>query len=93
MPDVPTVAQSGVSGYDVTAWFGIAAPKTTPRDIVLKLHAELLRVLKNPEIQKQLLNAGQEVAWQETPEQFGEVLKVEASKWARMVKESGAQVN
>lgn len=93
LPDVPTVAQAGVKGYDVTAWFGVAAPKGTPRDIVLKLHGELLRILKNPEVQKQLLNAGQEVAWQETPELFGEMLKVEAAKWARMVSESGAQVN
>jgi tripartite-type tricarboxylate transporter receptor subunit TctC len=93
LPELPTVAQAGVKGYDVTAWFGVAGPKGTPRDIVLKLHAELLRVLKNPDLQKLLLTAGQEVAWQETPELFGEVLKVESAKWARMVKESGAQVN
>ena len=93
LPDLPTVAQAGIKDYDVTAWFGVAAPKATPREIVLKLHAELLRVLKNPEVQKLLLTAGQEVAWQETPELFGEMLKIEAAKWARMVKESGAQVN
>ncbi len=93
LPDLPTVAEAGLKGYDVTAWFGVAGPKGMPREIVLKLHSELLRVLKNPEVQKLLLNAGQEVAWQETPEQFGEMLKVESAKWARMVKESGAQVN
>lgn len=93
LPDVPTVAEAGVKGYDVTAWFGVVGPKALPRDIVLKLHGELLRILKSPDVQKQLLNAGQEVAWQETPELFGEMLKVEATKWARMVKESGAQVN
>ena len=93
LPQVPTVAEAGVKGYDVTAWFGVAGPKGMPRDIVLKLHAELLRILKNPEVQKLLLNAGQEVAWQDTPELFGEMLKVESAKWARMVQESGAQVN
>ena len=93
LPALPTVAEAGIKGYDVTAWFGIAGPKALPRDIVLKLHGELLRILKNPEIQKQLLNAGQEVAWQETPELFGEMLKVEAAKWARMVQESGATIN
>lgn len=93
LPDVPTVAEAGVKGYDVTAWFGVVGPKALPRDIVLKLHGELLRILKSPDVQKQLLNAGQEVAWQETPELFGEMLKVEATKWARMVKESGAEVN
>jgi len=93
LPDLPTVAQAGIKNYDVTAWFGVAGPKGMPRDIVLKLHAELLRVLKNLDVQKLLLTAGQEVAWQETPEPFGEMLKVESAKWARMVKESGAQVN
>jgi tripartite-type tricarboxylate transporter receptor subunit TctC len=93
MPDIPTVAEAGIKGYDVTAWFGVAGPKALPREIVTKLHTELLRILKNPEVQKMLLNAGQEVAWQETPEQFGEMLKTEAAKWARMVAESGATVN
>jgi tripartite-type tricarboxylate transporter receptor subunit TctC len=93
LPDLPTVAQAGVKGYDVTAWFGVAGPRGMPRDIVLKLHAELLRILKNPDVRKLLLIAGQEVAWQETPELFGDMLKVESAKWARMVKESGATVN
>jgi tripartite-type tricarboxylate transporter receptor subunit TctC len=93
LPDTPTVAEAGIKGYDVTAWFGVAGPTGLPRDIVLKLHTELLRILKSAEVQKLLLNAGQEVAWQETPEQFGEMLKTEAAKWARMVKESGATVN
>jgi tripartite-type tricarboxylate transporter receptor subunit TctC len=93
LPEVPTVAEAGVKGYDVTAWFGVAGPKSMPREIVLKLHTELLRILKNPDVQRQLLNAGQEVAWQETPEAFGEFLKTEAAKWARMVKDSGATVN
>jgi tripartite-type tricarboxylate transporter receptor subunit TctC len=93
LPDLPTVAEAGVKGYDVTAWFGVAGPKGMPRDIVLRLHGELVRILRNPDVQKLLLNAGQEVAWQESPELFGEMLKVESAKWARMVKESGAQVN
>src|SRR3954452_14928670 len=93
LPETPTVAEAGIKGYDVTAWFGVAGPKAMPREIVSKLHTELLRILKNADVQKLLLNAGQEVAWQETPEQFGEMLRVEAAKWARMVSESGAQVN
>jgi tripartite-type tricarboxylate transporter receptor subunit TctC len=93
LPEVPTVAEAGVKGYDVTAWFGVAGPKGMPRDIVSRLHAELLRILKSPDVQKLLLNAGQEVAWQETPELFGEMLKAEAAKWARMVRDSGATVN
>ena len=93
LPQVPTVAEAGIKGYDVTAWFGVVGPKGMPREIVLRLHSELLRIMKNPDVQKQLLNAGQEVTWQETPELFGEMLKLEAAKWARMVQESGATVN
>ena len=93
LPDIPTVAEAGVKGYDVTAWFGVVGPRGLPREVLLKLHSEMLRVLKNPEVQKQLLNAGQEVAWHDTPEQFGDMLKVEAAKWERMVRESGATVN
>ena len=93
LPNVQTVAEAGLKDYDVTAWFGVAGPKNMPREIVTKLHTELVKILKNPEVKALLLNAGQEVAWQDTPEQFGEMLKVEAAKWARMVKESGATVN
>ena len=83
LPQTPTVAEAGIKGYDVTAWFGVAGPKAMPREIVSKLHTELLRILKNADVQKLLLNAGQEVAWQETPEQFGEMLKVEAANRKR----------
>lgn len=93
LPDLPTVAEAGVKGYDVTAWFGVAGPKALPREIQMKLHSELVRVLRSPETQKLLLNAGQEVAYQDTPEAFGEMLRVEAAKWERMVRESGATVN
>lgn len=93
LPELPTMDEAGLKGFDVTAWFGVAGPKGTPRDIVLKLHAELLRALKNPDVRNLLLTVGQEVAWQETPELFGEMLKVESAKWAGIVKESGAQVN
>ena len=90
LPDTPTVAEAGIKGYDVTAWFGVAGPKGMPRDIVLKLHTELLRILKNAEVQKLLFNAGQEVAWQETPEQFGEMLKSGGGEMGAHGKESGA---
>ena len=93
LPDVPTVAEAGLKGYDVTAWFGIAGPRGMPREVVERLHGETLRVLKSPDVQRLLTAAGQEVAWQATPEAFGEMMKVEAGKWARIVRDSGAQVN
>jgi tripartite-type tricarboxylate transporter receptor subunit TctC len=93
LPEIPTVAEAGLKGYEVTAWFGVAGPKGMSREVTARLQTELLKLLKSPDMQKSLLAAGHEVAWQETPEQFYEFMKVEAAKWDRMVKESGAQVN
>jgi len=92
LPDIPTIAEAGVKGYEMVAWFGLAAPKALPRDVQMKLHGELMRVLKNPDFQKSLAAVGQEPAWQDTPERFHEFLRVEAAKWAKIVKDSGATV-
>jgi tripartite-type tricarboxylate transporter receptor subunit TctC len=92
LPDVPTIAEAGVKGYEMVAWFGLAAPRGLPRDIQTKLHAETLRVVKSPDIQKSLAAVGQEVAWQETPERFFEFLKIESVKWAKVVKNSSAKL-
>jgi tripartite-type tricarboxylate transporter receptor subunit TctC len=92
LPDVPTIAEAGVKGYDMVAWFGIAGPKGLPRDLQTRLHSELLKVLKAPDMQKAMRVVGQEVAYQEKPEQFYEFMKVEAAKWAKVVQESGAKV-
>lgn len=92
LPTVPTIAEAGVKGYEMVAWFGVVGPKGMPRDIQTKLHGELLRVLKNPDLQKSLAAVGQEVAWQETPERFYEFLKFESAKWAKVVRESGAEL-
>ena len=93
LPDVPTVAEAGVKGYEVTAWFGIAGPKNLSKDAATRLQTETLKLVKAPDVQKQLLAAGHEPAWQDASEQFYNFMKVEAAKWERMVKESGAQVN
>jgi tripartite-type tricarboxylate transporter receptor subunit TctC len=92
LPDVPTIAEAGVKGYEMVAWFGIAGPKGLPREIQTRLHGDLLKVLKTPEMQKSMRAVGQEVAYQETPEQFYAFMKVEAAKWAKVVQESGAKV-
>jgi tripartite-type tricarboxylate transporter receptor subunit TctC len=92
LPDVPTISEAGVKGYEMVAWFGVAAPKGLPRDIQMRLHADILKVLKTPEMQKSLRNVGQEVAYQEKPEQFYNFMKVEAAKWAKVVQDSGARV-
>jgi tripartite-type tricarboxylate transporter receptor subunit TctC len=92
LPEVPTIAEAGVKGYEMVAWFGIAGPRGMTRELQMRLHGELLKILRNPEFQKSMRVAGQEVAFQETPEKFLDFMKVEAEKWARVVRDSGAQV-
>ncbi|MGZ8154863.1 MAG: Bug family tripartite tricarboxylate transporter substrate binding protein [Burkholderiales bacterium] len=92
LPDVPTIAEAGIKGYEMVAWFGVAAPKGLPRDIQTRLHADLLKILKTPDMQKSMRTVGQEVAYQERPEQFFDFMKVEAAKWAKVVQESGARI-
>lgn len=93
LPNVPTIAEAGVKGYEMVAWFGVAGPKNLSRDIQLKLHGELLRVLKTPDMSRSLQAVGQEPAWQDSPEKFFDFMKIESAKWAKVVKASGAEVN
>ncbi|MBX3663707.1 MAG: tripartite tricarboxylate transporter substrate binding protein [Burkholderiales bacterium] len=93
LPNVPTIAEAGVKGYEMVAWFGVSGPKGLPRDIQMKLHAELVGVLKTPEMSRSLQAVGQEPAWQDTPEKFFDFLKVESMKWAQVVKASGAAID
>ena len=93
LPDVPTIAEAGVKGYDLVQWFGIATSKGLPRELQTRIQTELFKVLKNPDFQKSMRVAGQEVAYQEKPEQFYDFMKAEAAKWAKIVQESGAQVD
>lgn len=93
LPQVPTIAEAGVKGYEMVAWFGVAGPKGLTREIQMKLHGELLRVLKTPQMRDSLQKVGQEAAWQDKPEQFFDFMKTEAAKWASVVKASGAEIN
>jgi len=92
LPDVPTLDASGVKGYESIAWYGVVAPGKTPRPIVDKLNAEMVKALKDPEVKQRLAEMGSaEVAG--TPEQFGALIKSEIAKWAPVVKASGATVD
>ncbi len=88
--DVPTVGET-VPGYEASAWFGIGAPKNTPRDVILKLNAEVNRALADPGMQKRLAELGG-TPLPGTPEDFGKVIQAETDKWAKVVIESGAKV-
>ena len=92
LPDVPTVDEAGVPGYEARTWFGILVPAGTPKPIVAKLNAEIARVLSAPEMIERLNHEGS-VAAGGTPEQFRAFLASEIEKWGRVVKASGARVD
>ncbi|MDB5867394.1 MAG: hypothetical protein JWO70_5200 [Betaproteobacteria bacterium] len=91
-PEVPTIAESGVPGYEVTAWFGLFAPKNTPRDITSRLHASTLKALKSAETRERLGHEGLETVGN-SPAEFAAYLQTEARKWAKAVEISGARAN
>lgn len=89
-PDVPTAAEAGVAGFEITVWYGITAPRGTPAPIVGRLERELMTVLKAPEVRDRLTALGLEV----TPmgsEEFGRFLRTEHEKWSELVRVSGAK--
>ena len=87
LPDLPTVSEAGVKGYENSSWSAVAAPAGTPREIVVKLNGELNAILKLPDIQEKN-NAFGAIAIGGTPEQFADYLKSEIAKFARVVKEA-----
>jgi len=92
LPDIPTIAETGISGYEASSWFGVLAPAGTPKDIVAKIQGDIARALNAPEIKERLSGQGAEPVGN-TPEQFAEHIKAESAKWARVVKDSGAKVD
>ena len=88
VPEIPTVAESGLPGYEATAWQGVLAPAGTPRDVIVKLNAEMVRIINQPDVRKQLGDQGYEPAGN-SPEQFAEYIKSEIAKWTRVIKAAG----
>ena len=89
LPDVPTIAEAGVPGYEATSWFGMFAVAGTPKPVLDKLHAALVKVLGQPDVKKKIAEQGGDVV-AETPAQFATFIKAETAKWGKVVKESGA---
>jgi tripartite-type tricarboxylate transporter receptor subunit TctC len=92
LPDVPTVAEAGVPGYEATLWLGLAAPAGTPADIVSRLHAETAKALQDPELQKSFRTAGVNATVM-NPQEFGAFIRAEYDKWGKVVRDTGATVN
>ena len=88
LPDVPTVAESGVPGYELTNWFGLVTRAGTPREIINRVNANVVKVLQMPDVRERLLGMALDPVG-DTPEQFGAYIKSETAKWAKLIKEAG----
>jgi tripartite-type tricarboxylate transporter receptor subunit TctC len=91
-PDVPTVAESGLPGFDVTVWFAVLAPAATPRDIVDRLHRVLVKALQAGDVRERLASQGAEPVGN-TPEQFTAQMKADLAKWAKVVKAANVKLD
>ena len=89
-PDIPTVAESGLPGFEATSWFALFAPAGTPREVVARLNAEVLRVFRLPEVQDRLKQLGLDAVLS-SPEELARYQQGEIAKWAKVVKDSGAK--
>lgn len=90
-PDLPTIAESGVPGYDLSGWYGVLVPSGTPRPIVDRLHAEFMKAMRAPDMAERYATLGLEPV-ESTPEQFGAYIRAELAKWGDIVKRSGTRI-
>jgi tripartite-type tricarboxylate transporter receptor subunit TctC len=88
LPEVPTIAEAGVPGYEAVNWWGVVAPAGTPAAIVEKLHKEIAAVQNSDEVKKHFASEGAQVV-QMSPPEFGGFIEKEMKKWERVVKEGG----
>lgn len=93
LPDVPTIAEQGVAGYDVSVFFGLVAPAGTPKETIDKLNRAFADVLKQPDVRQTLLAQGLEFAPNTAPEQLGGFIQSEVGKWRTVIQKSGAQID
>jgi tripartite-type tricarboxylate transporter receptor subunit TctC len=91
LPDVPTIAEAGLPGYEVLTWYGALVPASTPKPIVSRLHGEMVAALKSPEVQQQFAHHGLEAGGNSSDE-FGKYLKAEISKWRKLVADADIKV-
>lgn len=93
VPDVPTAAAAGLSGFEIATWYGLLAPAGTPNEIIARLHGALGKVLGDPAVKQKLLELGADVAFDKQPEVFGDYIKRDIPYWQELVKSSGARID
>jgi tripartite-type tricarboxylate transporter receptor subunit TctC len=92
LPDVPTMAEAGIPGYEVTGWNGILAPAGTPREIIRKLNDEVVRILRRADAKEWFAARAIDVVGS-SPEEFGAIIEADIAKWAKIVAETGMKTN
>ena len=92
MPELPTVAEAGVRGFEANNWYGLVAPAKTPRNIVVKLNKDAIAAMTLPEVKEMLFRDGVEIA-PSTPEEFGAYMRSEHAKWAKVIQSAGISAN
>jgi tripartite-type tricarboxylate transporter receptor subunit TctC len=92
MPDVPTVAEAGVPGFEMVQWFGVLAPAATPKPAIGRLHTEMVKALRLPDVKQRFHQLGAEPVGN-TPEEFAALIRSEISKWAKVVKKAGIRLD
>jgi tripartite-type tricarboxylate transporter receptor subunit TctC len=92
MPELPTVSESGLKGYESSQWYGLLAPAGTPVDVLGLLSSQVVKIMQAPDMKQRLTGDGL-VAVGSTREQFAAHIKVELAKWAKVIKASGARVD
>jgi tripartite-type tricarboxylate transporter receptor subunit TctC len=91
-PDIPTLAEAGLPGYDAVQWFGLVAPANTPRDIVMKLHAAVVAALNDRAVHDAMVQDGADPVPSASPEEFAAVIRAETLKWAKVAQDAGLSV-
>jgi tripartite-type tricarboxylate transporter receptor subunit TctC len=92
LPDIPTVAEAGLRDFEVTTWYGVLAPAGTPRPIVSRLNAELVRTMHAPEVKERLAAMATDPVTS-TPEEFADYIKREIAKWGDVVRKAGLKAD
>ena len=88
-PEIPTIAEAGVPGYEAVQWFGLLAPAGTPRDVIAKLHGTVVQTLNDPVLNKRFVNDGADPRPSKSPEEFAAFMRAEYKKWGQVVKAAG----
>jgi tripartite-type tricarboxylate transporter receptor subunit TctC len=90
VPELPTISEAGLPGYEATAWYGVLAPAGTAPEIIAKLNAEIIKSIKHPDVAERLAAEGAETVGS-TPEELGAFIKTETARWAKVIKAAGVK--